>query len=262
VSSPGKLTWKRGGAIGFITFDNPARFNAITLAMWQDLPRAVAEFEADPQVHSIVLMGAGERAFISGADVSQFATERSGDKFAGYQAAMEAAYSCLLQCSKPTIAAIRGVCMGAGLGIAANCDVRICADDARFRMPVARIGIGYSIKGIERFVQLIGQAYTAEIFFSARFFNATEALQMGLVNRVSDTMELEVVADELAQAMAENAPLTVAAVKRTLLELRKPAGERDFTLAQAMMDACSKSEDYKEGQAAFAAKRRPRFTGK
>ena len=258
-----KLITRKDGAVGWIIFNNPERHNATSYEMWQALPVVLDAYARDPEVHVIVFRGAGEKAFSAGADISQFKERRSGAEAAReYNAAADAANLALRECAKPTIAMIRGYCIGGGTAMAAGCDLRIAADDARFAVPAARLGLGYRFDGIKRLASIVGLAYTAEIFFTARQFTAQEALQMRLVNRVVPGAELESFIEDYARTIAHNAPLTIAAVKRSLVELQKDPAERDLVLCQRMVDACFASEDYREGQAAFMEKRKPQFKGR
>jgi enoyl-CoA hydratase/carnithine racemase len=151
--------------------------------------------------------------------------------------------------------------MGGGLGLALNCDVRICSDDARFRMPAGRLGLGYGFNGIQRFTEVVGVAHTSDLFYSARIFGAQEALAIGLVKQVVAPEVLADVVDAYAQNVCENAPLTLAAAKRAMLELRKPPQDRNLALVKSMVQACFESQDYIEGRKAFAEKRTPVFKG-
>jgi enoyl-CoA hydratase/carnithine racemase len=214
-------------------------------------------------VRVIILKGAGEKAFVSGADISQFKEKRSSpDAVRIYNAASEAASAALRECPKPTIAMIRGYCIGGGTATAVNCDIRIAAEDARFGVPAAKLGLGYRFGGIKRLSDLVGPAFTAEIFFTGRQFTAQEALQMNLVNRVVPVAELEKYTLDYANTIAGNAPLTIAAVKRALIEYLKDPAQRDLALCHKMVDECFASEDYKEGQAAFMEKRKSAFRGR
>ena len=175
----------RNGPVGPIIMSNPEKYNAMTVQMWRSQPERIAELDADPAIRVIVLAGHGDKAFVSGADISQFREQRTdASAQAAYNATVESAYLAPGRAGKPTIAKIRGICMGGGLGLAAACDIRICADDARFRMPAGRLGLGYNQAGVHRFAALIGVQNTYDIFFSARIFDADEALRMGFASRV------------------------------------------------------------------------------
>lgn len=258
-----ELITRKEDAVGWIIFSNPTKFNAVSQDMWMALPKAVAAFDADPEVRMIVITGDGDKAFISGADISQFEKARgSAEAQAAYNQAVIDAYEAPVLCSKPVVAKIRGICMGGGLGLAAACDVRIASEDAVFRMPAGRLGLGYNYTGIKRFVQMLGAANTADIFFSARKFNASDALDMGFVNRVVPVADLDREVAAYCEMVTENAPLTLAAAKFAIRQTGTDADARDMAgLAQAI-DRCYKSEDYKEGQRAFMEKRKPHFRGK
>lgn len=258
-----ELIMRREGAVGWIVFSNPARFNALTYDMWKGLPQALAAFDADSEIRVVVLAGDGDKAFVSGADVSQFDEARgTEDARAAYNRTVEEAYVAPVLCAKPVVAKIRGICMGGGLGLAAACDVRFAADDAVFRMPAARLGLGYSYTGMRRFVQVLGAANTADIFFSARKFDAQEALRMGLVSRVIPAAGLDREVAAYCALVAENAPLSLIAAKAAIREVLKDANARDLPALQKAIDACWASEDYREGRAAFMEKRKAEFKGR
>jgi len=258
-----ELITRRDGAVATVLFSNPAKLNAVTFDMWSAVPATLAALEADPQVRVIVIAGDGDKAFISGADISQFETLRgTAEAQAEYNKAVEKAYLAPMGCAKPVIARIRGICIGGGLGFAAACDLRICSDDAVFRMPAARLGLGYSPAGVRRFMNVIGAANTAEVFFTARKFDAQEALRMGFVSRVVPAAQLEATVAETCALIAENAPLTVAAAKFAVQQALKDPAERDMARAAKMVEACFASEDHKEGRRAFMEKRKPAFTGR
>ncbi len=252
----------REGPIGHVVFSNPPRLNAMTLEMWRALPGAVAALDADPEVRVIVCRGDGERAFISGADISQFERLRATVAAqAEYERALEEAYRAPMKATKPVLASIRGVCMGGGLGFAAACDLRIAADDVAFRMPAARLGLGYSPAGVRRFVHLIGAANTADIFFSARTFDAADAHHMGFVNRVVPAAALDGEVEAYCRMIGENAPLSLAASKAAIRAVLADPADRDLAALDRMVDECYRSEDYREGRTAFMEKRTPRFKG-
>jgi len=258
-----KLIATKENGIGWITFNNPARHNAVSLEMWQALTSTLEAYAVDPEVRVIILKGAGEKAFVAGADISQFKEKRSStDAVQEYNMTADRAGQTLQTSPKPTIAMVRGYCIGGGTALAVGCDMRIASEDAKFGVPAAKLGLGYRFTGIKRLADVVGPAYTAEIFFTARQFTAQEALQMNLVNRVVPASELEKYTLDYANTIVNNAPLTIAAVKRSIVEyLRNPA-ERDMAACQKMVDDCYASDDYKEGQAAFMEKRKPAFKGR
>src|SRR5215470_5177681 len=214
-----ELITRRTGAVGWVVFSNPARYNALTYDMWRDLPQTLRAYAEDPAIRVVVLAGEGDKAFVSGADVSQFEEARGTEEArARYNRAVEEAYLAPTLCAKPVVAKIRGICMGGGLGLAAACDVRITADDAIFRMPAARLGLGYSFAGMRRFVQVLGAANTADIFFSARKFDAHDAARMGFVNRVVPAVDLDRDVAAYCELIGENAPLSLIAAKAAIRE--------------------------------------------
>jgi enoyl-CoA hydratase len=250
------------GAVATVTFNNPGKHNALSADMRAALPGLLRSLDADGDVRVIVLTGAGGKAFASGADISEFGEQRtSAAARASYDRAWAAVNDAWASLRKPVIAMIRGFCLGGGLLTALQADIRIASDDSQFAIPAARLGLGYPVGGVTALINLVGPAGTAELLFTARRFSAAEALQMGLVNRVVPADSLHPAVFSLAESIARNAPLTVAAAKAAIRELGRPDGRRDLARVEAMVEACFQSADYQEGQRAFAEKRPPSFTG-
>jgi len=248
--------------IGWMTYNNPARLNAMSYDMQIAVPRILGAFAVDPEVHVIVVRGAGEKAFVSGADISEFSDKRTTVAArADYDEALARAWGSWRLIDTPIIAMIRGYCIGGGLLTAMKTDIRIAAEGSQFGVPAAKLGLGYAYGGVEELMSLVGPAWAAEILFSARRLDADEALRIGLVNRVVPVDELESAVRELAATIAGNAPLTVRACKAAIREARREPSARDLDAVERMVEACFRSEDYLEGQAAFAEKRSPRFRG-
>jgi enoyl-CoA hydratase/carnithine racemase len=249
--------------VATVLFSNLPKMNAMTYDMWQAVPKVFAELDADPNVRLIVCAGDGDKAFISGADISQFEKLRGTvEAQVVYNKAVDAAYTAPMNTTKPVIARIKGICIGGGLGFAAACDLRICSDDSVFRMPAARLGLGYSPAGVRRFMNVLGAANTVDIFMSARKFDAKEALRMGFVSKVVPAAELVKETAAYTKMVAENAPLTVAAAKYSVQQWMKDEKDRDLAKAMKMVEACFASEDHKEGRKAFMEKRTPEFKGR
>ena len=249
--------------VGWITFNQPEKRNAVSLDMWQAIPKIVSAFTDDDEVRVVVMKGAGDKAFVSGADISEFEEKRSSkDQIEFYDEAMSAANSTLGTMEKPLIAAIRGFCVGGGLGIAVTADLRVSADDGQFGIPAARLGLGYGFLGIKALMNVVGPAFAKEILFTGRRFDAQEAREMGLVNRVVPAAELESMAHQLAESIATNAPLTLLAAKAAVNEGTRDPQDRDLARIESLVEQCFASEDYVEGRRAFMEKRAPRFKGR
>ena len=262
MSETDKMFSRKEGRVGYIIFNNPERHNAVSLEMWQTTALFLHEFAKDDDVRVIVLTGAGGKAFVSGADISKFGDERATkEAVACYNEAVDKIYAGVHQFPKPTIAMIRGYCIGGGLGLAISCDIRIASDNARFALPAAKLGLGYDFPGIKRFVDTVGPAFAKEIFFTARQFDADEAREMGLVNRVLPDAELEAYVKDYADTIAANAPLTVNSAKYIIGEVLKDESKRDMARCAELVRQCFASRDYVEGRRAFMEKRRPKFTG-
>jgi enoyl-CoA hydratase len=258
-----RLVARKDGAIGWLIFNNPERRNAISSDMWQAIPGVLAAFEEDAEVRVIVFTGAGDKAFVSGADISQFDRQRNSHEANQlYTAHSAAATRAMEQLAKPSIAMIRGYCMGGGMVIALTCDLRIANEDARFGIPAARLGLGYGFEGVQRLVDVVGPTHASEILFTARQFESNEALDMGLINRITASSELEAVVRSYAGMIAENAPLTLRAAKLAIKQTLRDPAHRKLDEVKTAIATCFDSEDYAEGRRAFVEKRKPRFQGR
>lgn len=259
----GKIVVTKDGHIGRIVFNNPERRNAMSLAMWDGLKAALDGFGCDHDVRVVVLSGAGEKAFVSGADISEFdALRATPEGVADYNARSEAADAALYAFPKPTIAEIKGYCVGGGLGLAIACDLRICAEDARLGITAGKLGLGYGYDGVRKLIEVVGPSVTADVLFTADLMPADEALTKGLVTRVVPSSDLRREVSKTAGQIAANAPLTVEAAKAAIRAIQRPengVGKADIA---AMTAACFASDDYAEGRRAFAEKRNPVFRRK
>lgn len=257
-----RVYWARRGRIAELRFDNPKKFNAMTLQMWQDFVAMVKEATIDRETRVLLLRGEGPKAFISGADISEFDTNRSASSGSDvYDDAVAAAQQALVECPFPVVAAIHGVCMGGGLGLVTNCDLRYGAQDAKYRMPAARLGLGYGFEGIQRMVHTLGAPRTAELFYTARTIDGHEAERIGLVQASYPATELDVLVEGTLQQIASNAPLTLRLAKRAIRLAAQPAPPSAREEIQRGRAECLHSADYAEGRRAFAEKRAPVFRG-
>ncbi|MGH8784078.1 MAG: enoyl-CoA hydratase [Cupriavidus necator] len=247
---------------GWITFNDPGRHNAVSFDMWAALPKALAAFEQDDEVCSVVLTGAGERAFVSGANIAQFDNLRSGEEaVAAYEQVAEAAQLALYDYAKPTLARIKGYCIGGGLNIALCCDIRIASSDSTFAIPAGKLGLGYRLTAIRNLVSTVGAANALEIFLTANRYSAADAKALGLVHHVTDAADLDAALQTRLDQIAANAPLTLRAGKRMIRQLQQLGPEVDIAGMQQLVMQCFASDDYREGKRAFAEKRSPAFKG-
>lgn len=263
MTQTGKVISRKDGNVGYLVFSNPEKRNAMSLEMWEACSRLLAEYKKDPEIRVVVLAGAGDKAFIAGADISKFGDERSSEAgIKRYNEAVELAYSSVHEFPKPTIAMIRGFAVGGGMGIASCCDLRICSEDAKFAVPAAKLGLGYGYPGVKRLMDIVGPSFTKEIFYTARLFDAAEARTMGLVNRVVGNDELETYVKDYAATIAANALLTVDSISFIVGEALKGESKRDMKRCEDLVTQCFRSADYEEGRKAFMEKRKPAFKGR
>ena len=246
-----------------IRFNNVARHNALSVDMWEAVPQLLAPAQNDERVRLVVFSGAGDKAFVSGADISQFEDMRAArEAVTRYEAMAEAALTGIADFSKPTLACIRGWCIGGGVNVAIACDIRIAASDSVFSIPAAKLGLGYRYSAMKNLVDLVGPGMAKDLFFTARRIDANEARAIGLVSRVCEPGQLPDLLAEYTGAMAVNAPLTILTAKAITAQILKPSPELDLELCARMIRGCFDSADYAEGRKAFMEKRKPVFTGK
>lgn len=255
-------TWLDASSL-HIRFNNPVRHNALSVDMWEAVPPLLRMAETDERVRLVVFSGAGEKAFVSGADITQFEDMRAArDAVTRYEAMAEEALMSIHDFPKPTLACIRGYCIGGGVNVAISCDIRIAASDAVFAIPAARLGLGYRFSAMKNLVDLIGPGAAKDLFFTARRIGPDEAKALGLISRIAPPEGLDALLAEYTGALAENAPLTVAAAKAITREILKPSPELDRDLCISLIRGCFESADYTEGRTAFMQKRKPVFTGR
>ena len=249
--------------IGWMTFNNPARHNALSLEMWQAIGEIVTHFEADDDVRVIVMKGAGGKAFVSGADITEFDKQRANSEQKEQYARISASGSrALTTLSKPLIAMVEGYCIGGGLATALAADIRFASPDSSFGIPAAKLGLGYEYAGLAKLARVVGPARARDILFSARFLSADEAQQAGLVQFICSREHIQNDVIAYARQIAANAPLTVAAAKAAINAHERGGRTDDIEAVEVLVSACFDSDDYKEGRRAFAEKRNPEFKGR
>jgi enoyl-CoA hydratase len=259
----GQILTAIDNSVGTLTIHNPERHNSLSFQMWKDAATALDRFAHDDSVRVIVMTGSGDESFASGADISEFDKIRSNAEGAAtYDIALERFWKALSANPKPTVAMIRGFCIGGGLNIAACCDLRVCGESSFFAVPAAKLGLGYGVSTMRRLVALVGPQFALELLLTARHFSSSEARHIGLVNHVVSDDEVESHVYAMVEGMARNAPLTMCAAKRVVHELLKDPAAQDFSAGEGLVRKCFDSEDYKEGRRAFFEKREPAFKGR
>lgn len=260
--TPRLRAWSEGGLL-HVRFNNPTRHNALSVEMWEAIPQVLDRAAKDDRVRLVVFAGEGEKAFASGDDVSQFEDQRAAhEAVLRYEKISETALQAIHDFPKPTLASIRGYCIGSGLNIAIACDLRIASMDSVFSIPATRIGVGYLFSATRNLTDLVGPGAAKDIVYTARRLDAAEAQRIGLVNRITEPALLPALLDDYVKSIASGAPLTVKAAKRVIQELTKPDADVDLELCHRLILECFESEDYAEGRRAFMEKRKPLFKGK
>ena len=252
---------QRDGAVATVVLNRPDKLNALNRPMWQRLGAAIEALSADDEIRCIVLRGAGERAFSPGADISEFESERAGvEQARDYNALVGRTLAAIAACRHPTVALIKGACVGGGLEIAASCDIRVCGESSTFGVPIKRLGLVMDFPELSSLLSLVGRAATLEILLEGRVFGAQEAKEKGLVTRVVPDDKVEEAAADAARRIVEGAPLVARWHKAFVRRLADPTPLSDAELDEST--ACYATEDYRIGYRAFLEKKRPAFKGR
>jgi enoyl-CoA hydratase/carnithine racemase len=259
----GKILQSVAEGVGVITFNNPAKRNAMSLDMWEGLGSALTELRDDPDVRVVIMVGAGDKAFVSGADISQFEkTRHNAEASEEYSKKSAAQRALLADYPKPVIACIRGFCLGGGMQVAMLADIRIASENSQFGIPAAKLGIAYGYDGLKHLVSLVGPSWARLIMYTGMRIDSAEGLRIGLVDRVVPDSELWSATTEIARTISGNAPLAIQAAKITIAQVLKDPDKRDMDAIKAIGTACMDSEDFREGRQAFMEKRKPKFKGR
>ena len=258
-----RMVARSGDGIGWMIFNHPARHNALSLEMWRGIADILEAFAEDAEVRVVVMRGAGGKAFVSGADISEFEAKRGNTaQKAEYDLIADRANRALATFPKPLIALIEGYCIGGGLATALAADVRFATPDSKFGIPAARLGLGYAYEGLAKLARITGPSRARDILLSARILSAEEAKEMGLINRIVDRRDIEAETLAYARVIAANAPLSVQAAKAALDAWERGPSAEEVDAVNRKVDACFDSQDYREGRQAFMEKRKPRFRGR
>lgn len=263
ITSPTpKLRVETAFGVARLFIDNAAKRNAFDFDMWRALPPLMKAIEDEPEARVLVISGAPGLSFCSGADISEFSTMRAtSDGGRAYEAANVEAFDAISNLSKPTIAAISGFCMGGGMGLAAACDLRVAQEGAVFSIPAAKLGVGYPPSAMRYVVAAVGPQLAFDLFFTARRLSAREARDAGFLVRLMEQESFIGAVHELAESIADNAPLTLKAAKAAIRAAAALPGALSPEGCEALAAACFDSADYEEGRAAFLDKRSPKFRG-
>ena len=258
------LLLSNANGVATLTINRPAQRNAITLEMWRSLAEITARLDQDSSVRVVVVTGAGDEAFSAGGDISEFSEKRRDPWQAKiHNGRVELALKSLARLSKPTIAMVKGYCVGGGCMLAAHCDLRISADNALFGMPVAQLNTLVGYRELQRFVHLIGLGAPLDLLLTARMIKASEAQSIGLCSQVYPLADIDNHVAELTSRMVNLAPLAQRWHKQMVQTLLRKPDLLDLTPEEGMLpDAIYDTEDYAEGVAAFLGKRAPVFRGK
>jgi len=259
----GKILQSVTDGVGVITFNNPEKRNAMSLDMWEGLGHALVELRDDPGVRVVILVGAGDKAFVSGADISQFEkTRHNAEASEEYSKKSAAQRALLADYPKPTIACIRGFCLGGGMQVAMLADIRFASDNSQFGIPAAKLGIAYGYDGLKHLVSLVGPSWARLLMYTGMRIDSAEAVRIGLVDRVLPDAELWNATLDIARTISGNAPLAIQAAKITIAQVLKDPDKRDMNAIKDIGTACMDSEDFREGRIAFMEKRKPKFKGR
>lgn len=261
--SAGQIRCAVEGHTAWLLIDNPSKLNAMSRAMFEQLGNHMTRLANEDSIRSVILCGADGKAFCAGGDISEFEGFRTGPEgIAAYGRVGNAALTKLRTCPKPTIAMIEGYCMGGGVAVALNCDLRIASFDARLGIPAAKRGLSYDFADIKLLVDLIGPAAAKSMLYTGRAFSAEEALRMGLINEMAPADDLKAHVTKIAGSISANAPLSIAAAKFIVDTVTSEPDQRDLAACEAHFETCMTSEDFAEANRAFAEKRRPVFKGR
>ena len=259
----GKILQSVADGVGVITFNNPEKRNAMSLDMWEGLGHALVELRDDAEVRVVIMVGAGDKAFVSGADISQFEkTRHNAEASEAYSKRSAAQRALLADYPKPIIACIRGFCLGGGMQVAMLADIRIAAENSQFGIPAAKLGIAYGYDGLKNLVSLVGPSWARLLMYTGMRIDSAEGLRIGLVDRVVPDAELWSATTDIARTISGNAPLAIQAAKITIAQVLKDPEKRDMDAIKQAGIACMDSDDFREGRRAFMEKRKPQFTGR